>query len=563
MAQASGGTSVEKRKVDKAELEKRKYEKAIEKAKTWEKATVTARVYPVIVQNQDLSPEIVTILHRLSGLKVFRLLVRSNDEIGAITNLDDAFKITTDVHTNVIAGICLDDKTIAAWLPEAEAEIPPTTFYATPPAPVAPRSPRPDLPAPVTPVMPPTPPAPGAAPYGFPGAMPAVGSWSASGFGEADLKVLTRDGRRIAGHYVGIDGLTGLSVISLPNAGLAKLTEPKEETVTVGERIRVLGPQPAPKPDTAPKNALYVKIGETEASVSGTTRSPSGALARIKLKSTKLSTSNIGGIAINDRGETLGIIDAVNNGEATIVPVSLVRSAAKRVMTRQASVPRPWLGIRFEPLEAMPLEKIIHVGWELERARQLVDKQYGILLTSVVPGSPAAENKLKPGDVILSVNNEEVRTGEELSLLLQEAGPGKEVTFSVARPDQAALEAMQIKLGESPDPLFGFRVPRVRAAGATGSTSLLTQGIETIAITSKVAMRFGANGGLLVVSVRPGSEAAKAGIRPGDVIEAVDGRRVVSGVARGGSLLKNPGTSSTFNLVRNKQKLQVTIATHK
>src|SRR6476661_21694 len=83
------------------------------------------------------APQVVTIIHRLNGLKMFRLLMRSEDQVQAIANVDSAFNLLDDVHTNVIAGLAMDDgETIAAWLPEAEAEFEP------PLAPVAP-APRP------------------------------------------------------------------------------------------------------------------------------------------------------------------------------------------------------------------------------------------------------------------------------------------------------------------------------------------------------------------------------------------------------------------------------------
>ena len=43
-----------------------------------------------------------------------------------MTRLDSAFNLMDDVHTNVIAGLAMDDgETIAAWLPEAEVEFGP------------------------------------------------------------------------------------------------------------------------------------------------------------------------------------------------------------------------------------------------------------------------------------------------------------------------------------------------------------------------------------------------------------------------------------------------------
>ena len=63
----------------------------------------------VVLDNKAAAPQVVTIIHRLNGLKMFRLLLRSEDQVQAIASLDDAFKFMEDVHTNVIAGLALDD----------------------------------------------------------------------------------------------------------------------------------------------------------------------------------------------------------------------------------------------------------------------------------------------------------------------------------------------------------------------------------------------------------------------------------------------------------------------
>src|SRR6185503_11860960 len=70
-------------------------------APTPRRAAVSRRG-PVIVETQTNAPQVVTILHRLNGLKMFRLLVRSTEELGTIARIDDAFRINDEVHTNVI-----------------------------------------------------------------------------------------------------------------------------------------------------------------------------------------------------------------------------------------------------------------------------------------------------------------------------------------------------------------------------------------------------------------------------------------------------------------------------
>jgi serine protease Do len=511
---------------------------------------------PVIVENPAIAPQVVTILHSLSGLKVFKLLLRSQEQVEAIEKLDEAFNFDGEVHTNVIAGLALDDgHTIVAWLPEAEAEMPPPAILFAPGAPAPARIPRqPGAPAPSPAVKGMPPPAMEALPV-IP-AMPAIKFREV--FPEAaDLRVITRDGKRIAGRYLGLDGLTGLSLITLPGGSFPQTADSKEETINVGQRLRVIGPQPAPRAETNPRSAMYVRITETEAMVVSIGRSPSGTIARVRIRSAKLSPVNIGGIAINENGETLGIVDAAEGGDATFVPVALVRMAAKRVIARQASVPRPWLGIQGEPIGALSADRLLRVGWEIERARELTEKRQGILLTKVAPGSPAARANLKPGDLILRVNNGYVRNAEDFSLLLDEVGPESPVVFTIARPEKVESESMEIKLSESPDPWFGLKKFDRYVRTTVRPGSLRAEGVEMVAIRPRVASRLGSSGGLLVVSVEPLSDAFKAGLRPGDVIESIDGQPVFSGAAAM-ALPKEPGKVSTCIVVRNREKITLT-----
>ena len=509
----------------------------------------------VIVQNKPPAPQVVTILHTINGFKAL-ILIKKNEQAETLVQLPEAFNFEGEVHTNVIAGLALDDgQTIAAWLPEAEAEMP---FYF-------PRAPLPPKPAATT-----ASPANEAQPVAPVAAMPRVSTINIPGmppinlqgnlFEPADLKIITRDGKRIVGHYIGLDGLTGLSLIALANGSNGNLPvtdDSKEVTVNVGQRFRVIGPQPVPGTESVGRTPMYIRIGETDAIVVNVVRSPSGGIARVKAKSAKFTPANIGGIAINDNNETLGIVTAVESGEATIVPLGLVRMAAKRVTERQASVPRPWLGIKGEPINATTLERIIRNGWELERARALTEKRPGILLTWIAPGSPAAHAKLKRGDVILTVNNDFIRNAQEFTFLLDEASPETPVHFTIARPEKEVSEAMEIKLSESPDPLFPRRMIRTEYRKSFGPGSLLGEGIEAIALKPRVARGLGASGGLLVLSVRPATDAFKAGLRPGDVIESIDGQPVHSD-ARAGMFPVTPGARSNCIVVRNKERISLT-----
>src|SRR5215207_2045361 len=153
------------------------------------------------------APQVVTIVHRLNGLKMFRLLLRSEEQVQAIAGLNSAFNLMDDVHTNVIAGLALDDgETIAAWLPEADVEFGPPAI----PAPVPPRPPR--AKSPRRPVA-------------------AFGNVSDS----PDVTVIGPDGKRLAAKYIGLDAVTGLSILKLANKNPVVAITIKDERVNTGE----------------------------------------------------------------------------------------------------------------------------------------------------------------------------------------------------------------------------------------------------------------------------------------------------------------------------------------
>ena len=475
------------------------------------------------------SPQVVTIIHRLNGLKMFRLLARSQDQVQAISSLDWSFNLMDDVHTNVIAGLALDDgETIAAWLPEAEVEFGPVPV----PAPAAPEPPK----APKAPVL----------------AFPPI---SNNLFDTPDITVIGSDGRRLAAKYIGFDAVTGLSILRLTKKNAVAAGAFKDEPVNTGDTVLLYQPEPVQGTRPLLRPGLYARMAAIEARIQTVLPAPSGGIARLKVSAPKLSQANIGGVAINQAGEPLGIVDRLEGSEASILPATLIKRAAQRVLEQQASVPRPWLGVKGEAIAALKFDEIVNHGWELSRASALANKHRGIMLTSIVPGSPAALAALRAGDVILKVDDKDIQSADDFTWWLEQAGPSSSVEFTVLRPDHPVEEELNVKLSEMLEPSFSFNL-RTRLTPPRGF-SLLDQGIETIALRPPVASQLGTTAGLLVVYVDPVTAAFDAGLQPGDVIQSINGKAV--------SVFKlepKPATY-TFQIVRKKETLVVTIPAKK
>jgi S1-C subfamily serine protease len=479
------------------------------------------------------APQVVTIVHKLNGLKMFRLLLRSEQQAQALASLDSHFKLLGDVHTNVIAGVAMDDgETIAAWLPEADVELGWSGF-------AGPQIPVPNLPTPST--------------FASSGA-PAPPQFNFGLFEPPDVTVIGSDGKQLLAKYVGFDAVTGLSILKLADKNPSAAGSIQDEPVDVGDNVRLLGPEPVTGQRGFLNSSLYVRIGATEGRVFDVRKAPSGGVARFKVSSARLTQSNVGGVAVNNAGETVGIVNGLEGGEATVLPATMIRRAAERVLARQSSVPKPYLGVRGEAVGAMKVDQILNHGWKPERAAALAEDDRGILLTSIVPGSPAAQAALRVGDVILKVNDQEIANSEDFTWWLDQAGPSSMVSFTVARPDRAVEEALDVKLSGRLDSGSRFNFRKKPIANAF----LVEQGIETIALRASAASQLGTTAGLLVVYVEPSAPAFAAGLQPGDLIQSINGQSV--------SPLRPPflsastrPTTLTFEVVRNKQKRTVTV----
>jgi S1-C subfamily serine protease len=381
--------------------------------------TSPAPARPVYVVQSPGAPQVVTVVHRLNGLKVLSLLHRGGQSPMVV---GDEFVSTQDMLTSVTAGFVLGDgKSVMARLPQAEAEVE-ANFRWTP------MPPMPAMPAPFPrSATPAAPPAPAASAVGY--QMPQ------------ELQVIQRDGRTRAARYIGFDAGTGLSLIQIEGLNAATLRDAAEEQFAAGQRVRLLAPQQlnatsgGNTPVAAP-GKVYLAVGEIEGKITELKRSANGKLSRLIIEAPKLTSAFAGGIALNETGETIGIIETSDETAARVMPMALVRRAAERVLARRGNVPQPWLGVRGQAVAATPLAQLRARGWNEEEASLLQSKRFGILLTEVAPDTPAALANLRSGDVIVKLNEAEVKGVDDFSFMLNEAGSGATVNFTVLRGEQ-------------------------------------------------------------------------------------------------------------------------------
>lgn len=434
----------------------------------------------------------MTVVHRLRGWKLLAWLA-ANGPPGA--ELDE-LPSSADAHTNIVAGYVSDDgRTVLVRLPQAEAEL--ESF---------------------------------AVPSPMPGLFPTTHGAQTV---EAEFTLVLSNDRRIGAKFIGLDSSTGLSLLEASEpvlSGAAIGAQGDTEDPTVGQRVHLYAPAPVPKPASqSGVGYIYLSIDQKEGRLTEVRRGPSGRAVRVVARA-NVTPEWTGAVAANELGEVVGIVSHSDSGETQIVPVATMLGARERVLKFRGSAPQPWLGIRGDASFELKLDEWVSLGWKPELALPHIQNGQGVFLTAVVPGTPAALAGLRPGDVIASVGARNVRSVEDLSFTLNEAGVGSTIDFTIWRALEPSPLKLSVMLKGARNPALATAFAEERAGfaaapelGHTSSASLQSLGLHTIGLTARSASRLSAKGGLLIVAVRPESSAAACGLRAGDVIETING----------------------------------------
>ena len=443
--------------------------------------------------------QVVTVVHRLRGWKLLAWLattVRPSFEL-------DELPSPSDVHTNIVAGYVSDDgRTVVARLPQAESDL--------------------DFPAPASNLFEPTPQA--ATQPAQPAPKP-----------EPEYTVITSDGRSVEAKFVGLDAATGLSLLEASSKLLSKAplgVEGDTDDPTVGQRVLFYTPAPAPAAASRPAaGMLALIIDEREGRLTEVRSGSTGKLSRLVARMPAATDEWVGSVVANEIGDVLGIVSQTGTGGTQIVPVATALVARERVMKLRAGAPQPWVGIGGRAAFQQPMEAWRKYGWTPEAATAHIESGSGIFLTKVAPGAPAALAGLKPGDLISRIGARDVRSVEDLSLTLKEAGVGSSLDFTVWRAFEREPLKFTVRLAATGNPAREFdeaqwrafaevrREPRRARPREPFRLGILAEGLRAARPTHHAA-RLGASG--------RARRAARRGRQAGELrgrLRAAHGRR--------------------------------------
>ncbi|MEK9662025.1 MAG: DegQ family serine endoprotease [Alphaproteobacteria bacterium] len=228
-----------------------------------------------------------------------------------------------------------------------------------------------------------------------------------------------------------------------------------------------------------------------------------------------INRGNSGGPMFNADGEVIGINTAIFSptggsvGIGFAIPSNLAGDVIAQIK-EHGSVERGWLGVQIQPVTP-----------EIAEALGL-DEAHGALVAAVTPDSPAAEAGLERGDVIVGFDGREVGDMQDLPRMVAAVRAGTEVEVAIRR-DGDTLER-DVTIGK-------LAADKVAMAPARDSDETRSEklGATLSALTDEARQALGLAEdveGVVVTGVDPQGPAAEKGLRPGDVIEQVDGRKV-------------------------------------
>jgi Do/DeqQ family serine protease len=228
-----------------------------------------------------------------------------------------------------------------------------------------------------------------------------------------------------------------------------------------------------------------------------------------------INPGNSGGALVDLDGKLVGINSAIYSrsggsiGIGFAIPVNMVKSVVSAAIHGGASVRRPWLGAT---LQSLTKDIADNLG---------IDRPTGALVVTVASVGPAAEAGLKRGDLITAVDDQSVDDAEGVGFRLAVKPLGGSARLSILRSGRP--QTLPLKLAAAPE------VPP-RDVLTIHSRSPF-EGAQVMNMSPAVAEELsldGASQGVVVAAVGDNSTAAQVGVKKGDVVITVNGRKIAT-----------------------------------
>lgn len=310
---------------------------------------------------------------------------------------------------------------------------------------------------------------------------------------KADEIVVTMPGssKEYEAEVIGTDPGTDIAIIRIDADDLPVITVGSSSNLKVGDVVFAIG------------NPYGIGQTVTQGIISAQNKTGIGINKYENYLQTDASINpgNSGGALVDSRGVLIGINTAIitrsggNHGIGFAIEIDMVKDIATRLI-ETGSIERGYLGVSIDNLN--------------KKMQKMYKSGKGALITDVMSDTAAERAGLKRGDLIIEVNGESITDRTSLQNAIGLHTPGTKVTITFERDRK--IKNVKVTLGSLEE------VSKARS-------SQQLEDVEMTELSDDIRYRFRIPGhveGVLITSVKPGSEAAEQGVKPGDIIIQVE-----------------------------------------
>jgi serine protease Do len=325
------------------------------------------------------------------------------------------------------------------------------------------------------------------------------------------ITITLADGTEYEADVIGADAASDLAVLKIrANRTFPFVTFGDSSATRVGEWVVAIG-NPFGLGGTVTSgiiSAVYRNTGQ------------GGAYDRYLQTDASINRGNSGGPLFDMRGNVIGINNAIfspSGGSVGIgfaIPAEIAAPIVEQLSAGR-EIERGYLGVTLAPID------------EDFAASLGLPKRRGELVQGVQDDSPALRAGLKPGDVVTRINNKDVTADQTVSFLVANLQPGTKVPVEVLREGQRVN--VTVTLGKRPSeaellqqsPNFDPDSEEPMAPGTSDETIEQKLGMQVMTMTPGIARSLGVptdTQGVVIAAVDPNGDAARKGLRRGDII---------------------------------------------
>jgi serine protease Do len=340
------------------------------------------------------------------------------------------------------------------------------------------------------------------------------------------IDVILQDNRRLTAKLVGADPLTDVAVIKVEGGRFPVTRMGSSEGARIGEWVLAIG-NPLELGTTVTSGIISAKGRALGIIGRSAEENSQWAIEDFIQTDAAINPGNSGGPLVNLRGEVIGINSVIASrtgfysGYGFAIPIDLARRIGDDLI-RYGRVRRAALGVSVRPISPEDAEQ-----YRLPRIT-------GVLVQDFENDSPAERAGIRSGDVIVSVNGQEVAGVGELQRRVTGYRPGETVTLGVIRngqprdvrvPLMEASLASQASTASTTQPGRGGTPARPAEPASVSADKL---GIQVAPLTAQLAQQYEYRqpGGVVITGADRYGPMGRRGFGAGWKISQADGQQI-------------------------------------